>query len=1085
MIALTDNRPRLRKKQPKATINPLIVLNGYTHDAPGVNVPGLDFQRLAEGLAGLGGNVHGHLDRLYADALASTGDFQLPMTIGGDTRRSSIVIGGHLWGNDKEARRGPERADVMIVGKIMTEKDVQKKRHFSGVAEKLLISTLENYDADNLPCWYVTNLIKCLSPLSNLPALRSVWVQDFLPLLQLELRIVRPKYLLLLGADALKAVLGRDKTLRQMEGQVVSYSFRIDSGDSNQEVWHKTLVMACIHPGYVIANPKVEPQFNFNIDRFSKLTLGVRWDKAEAGIDHREIDSLEALRALIFEIENEPEAYGPPSAAGKRQLVLGLDSEWHGEHPQNAGSYARMVQVSWKDKTAAVIHLTYPGGKPRFKEGIPKAIKALLRLLKSNKKRDVRLVGNFLVSDLEWFLALGIDLRAEFDAPASWQATRTQGGFDIGYAAHAIEETSPLDLTSLMLRYTTAPRYDVKLDKWKTAYCKEHGLKASDLGGYGNCPDEILVPYANFDADVTRRIYWKLQELLDSDRFGNCCRKAFWTTQRTMLAILEMNTTGFLVDRGRIDALTEAYIKALKNIDAIIAAWANWPDLNLNSHFHVRELLYGEALNGKKPRPGEKVYRHRPTGVYDHEKGEWITLPGVSLKLAPVLATGKRPVEWDDAVSRHIEGEPYPVPATNRQALAILAQKAMSFQKVGISGDILECDYSQPVLWLRDRRFLAQVLRSLLRVPVSGKNGKYVEEDGFYTYDKGLPGSICDDGRVRAYFMPTKETGRWSSVRPPTMNFAKRREEDYVRLLGKEYLYPLRTIVKASPGYALVEADYVGAELLGAAIMSGDKQLLEDCRRNALPRNDPEFFDIHSSVAVLAFKFKCPPTQAGLESIGKLYMRIVAKAVIFGTLYGRGAKAIAIQAREEGAWISDDEAQNVINAIAKRYPGLKAFFDECRERALDPGWICGAWGRYRRSFDVHDVESQGDLEREFMNFPIQGLIADTMNRAVDFLYRYRSEPNAVSRNYEFLMQIHDALVFEVPLTEVEPFVDVVLPECMCNRTPIVPCKLDGQPLDRGPYTLAIDVSVQRHWGEKLTKEDCRQLRIPERFAGSH
>ena len=104
---------------------------------------------------------------------------------------------------------------------------------------------------------------------------------------------------------------------------------------------------------------------------------------------------------------------------------------------------------------------------------------------------------------------------------------------------------------------------------------------------------------------------------------------------------------------------------------------------------------------------------------------------------------------------------------------------------------------------------------------------------------------------------------------------------------------------------------------------------------------------------------------------------------------------------------------------------------------------------------------------------------------MDHLYHYREEPNAAATKYRMLLQIHDALIFEVQPDELEAFVDIVLPECMCRRVPIVPSSLDGTPLDRGPYTLAIDVSVQRHWGEKLTEEACRQQQIPLRFAVAH
>ena len=79
-------------------------------------------------------------------------------------------------------------------------------------------------------------------------------------------------------------------------------------------------------------------------------------------------------------------------------------------------------------------------------------------------------------------------------------------------------------------------------------------------------------------------------------------------------------------------------------------------------------------------------------------------------------------------------------------------------------------------------------------------------------------------------------------------------DPDYTRMLGKKgYKYKLRSILKAAPGHLLIEADYVGAELYGMAIMSGDATMIDHATRNQLPEDHPNFYDIHSNVAVLAF----------------------------------------------------------------------------------------------------------------------------------------------------------------------------------------------------------------------------------------
>src|SRR5690606_521929 len=113
-------------------------------------------------------------------------------------------------------------------------------------------------------------------------------------------------------------------------------------------------------------------------------------------------------------------------------------------------------------------------------------------------------------------------------------------------------------------------------------------------------------------------------------------------------------------------------------------------------------------------------------------------------------------------------------------------------------------------------------------------------------------------------------------------------------------------------------------------VLSGDQTMLDHVRRNQLSEDDPDYHDIHSSIAKLAFNLPCEPTKAGLASIGKKHLRIVAKAVAFGVAYGRQAKAIAVAVQEEGINITEEEAQAIIRAIFTMYPSLEVFFKECR-----------------------------------------------------------------------------------------------------------------------------------------------------------
>jgi hypothetical protein len=556
-------------------------------------------------------------------------------------------------------------------------------------------------------------------------------------------------------------------------------------------------------------------------------------------------------------------------------------------------------------------------------------------------------------------------------------------------------------------------------------------------------------------------LFYEGQKLLDDDYNHNCCREAFWENQIATPAVLEIHQNGILVDRKRIDYLTERFIVAREKQEQMINDWAQWglkddgsPFFNIRSVQHVKEFLFGEHLNGKFTKEGKHVRIRQPEGR--------------SLGLEPLINTAKPPKQWEDIVFRGEEAQHSP--STNKTVLSILAQEN---EKV----------FTQ-VNWIRDYRFLDQVLKSVLRPPKTDEEGNWLSEPDYFepgtenlTYDAGLAGVICDDGRVRTHIYQTAETGRWKHARPNLANLSKQRDPDYTRLLGGEknakgkwvggdYKWPIRSILHASPGRLLLEADYVGAELYGMAIMAGDANMINHAQRNQLPEDHPDYYDIHSNVAVLAFKLGCKPTKKGLDDIGKAHLRVIAKNVVFGIAYGRGAKAIAFAAKEQGIKISVDDAQRVIDTIFAMYPDLSPFFAEACERASKQRWLQHCFGRFRRFPATQDHSLVAEFERQAQNFPIQGMIASAVDRAIAYLWDYKrtcGDPHL----FRILLQIHDAILLEVPYKNLEFVAQEVMPWAMVHQIPIFPTRLDGHPTGRGPYHLGIDVEVCENWGEKL------------------
>lgn len=312
----------------------------------------------------------------------------------------------------------------------------------------------------------------------------------------------------------------------------------------------------------------------------------------------------------------------------------------------------------------------------------------------------------------------------------------------------------------------------------------------------------------------------------------------------------------------------------------------------------------------------------------------------------------------------------------------------------------------------------------------------------------------------------------------------------YLAVLGQPcYSHPIRSILKASPGCVLVEADYTGAELAAIAWLSGDQRMIEHVRRNVLPEDHPDYYDIHSHQAVNAFHMTCAPTKKGLKDAGKSQLRVAAKNVNFGVPYGRGAEAISRQCQEEGVNATPDECQRIIDAYFEQYPLTKPFLDSCEERTQNPRWLAGSYGRYRRFTSTRNRTVEADQRRQGKNFPIQNCVADAVWTAIYNFMEVRKRPDCIP--FKLLMQVHDSLLFEVEIGHLARFIvdDVtpngdiirhsILRECMIERVPVWPRSLDNQPIAvASPYNFGIDFKVQLNWGESISEQAAVEAGIP-------
>ena len=192
------------------------------------------------------------LIELYDQALRTPG-FEMPIEIRAGNKKHVEFVCGHIWGQHEQSFvdginkkvDGPRPADVMILGKMPGMNEVAEGRNMIGDSGELLLSVLRDLKIKGMDKWYVTNLCKFRPP-DGSSRLRAGWIKDCRPLLQQELRIVRPKYILCLGADASKELLGKQMTVSYMEGRVVELEYPLNQHpleDDEQLLMHKSCLL--------------------------------------------------------------------------------------------------------------------------------------------------------------------------------------------------------------------------------------------------------------------------------------------------------------------------------------------------------------------------------------------------------------------------------------------------------------------------------------------------------------------------------------------------------------------------------------------------------------------------------------------------------------------------------------------------------------------------------------------------------------------------------------------------------------------------------------------------------------------------
>ncbi|MCK5807476.1 hypothetical protein KAH37_00675 [bacterium] len=262
------------------------------------------------------------------------------------------------------------------------------------------------------------------------------------------------------------------------------------------------------------------------------------------------------------------------------------------------------------------------------------------------------------------------------------------------------------------------------------------------------------------------------------------------------------------------------------------------------------------------------------------------------------------------------------------------------------------------------------------------------------TYLEPIKEKTGEDDRLHTTFHLTHAaTGRLSSRDPNLQNIPVRTD------VGKE----IRSLFMAKDGYTLLSFDYSQIELRVLAALSGDRELL-----NAFENGE----DIHRKTASAIF--------GTFPEFVDDTMRSHAKAVNFGIIYGMQAFKLS---KDTG--VSVAFAKQYIENYFSFYKEVKTFIDETVKKAEESGFVETMLGRrrYVPELKLTNKNKKKQGERIAVNTIIQGSAADIIKTGTVAIYKSLLAQNLKAR---ILLQVHDELIIEAPLDEVERVSQLVI-----------------------------------------------------------
>ena len=449
-----------------------------------------------------------------------------------------------LWGT------GNKTSSIMLVGDFPSKQDILDSMPFSGDPGAVLAKYLGRAGLKREDI-YVSHSLKCRPKLTPKP----MELRACEPYLTYEIAQVKPKVIGLLGATALKQVLGLDGISK----------FR------GKPLWSDKHHCWCVptwHPSYLIRNEKnidEEEQFRRDLEYIKKIA-----DTGSTGqlaTDYKYVQSMEWFETMMAELNN--------------RTVSSVDTETFGDFLTGK---ILTVQFSTKVGTGWVIPFYKTG--PTFTEPSEKiwtdeqATYIWAKLKEYLENPEKKKVGQNIKYDYQFFKYYGIGMRGII--------------FDTMLGHYLLDENAKgqHDLGALALKFTDMGDYSIEL-------CSVLGIEYSKFDQFTmiKLPEETICRYACKDVDATLRVYCVLQPRVKQLGLLPLLQKVMLPLS---VVLADMEMAGVLIDKDYYLKLALKYEEEIVKVEKELYSY---PDVkllekrqgkpvNFNSSDQMRVLFY-------------------------------------------------------------------------------------------------------------------------------------------------------------------------------------------------------------------------------------------------------------------------------------------------------------------------------------------------------------------------------------------------------------------------------------------------------------------------------------------------------------